>query len=116
MAEIETYNTYIVKQIMPADGWQAVYYDDEHGHFLCPVHALALAYTITRGRPSGRVAHPQTSLTPKELWEIVGVSYSPGDAWTVCNESYNYCGLLTPGMNLETFLEQSLVSIGRLLR
>jgi hypothetical protein len=109
MTEIQTYDSFIVKQIMPSQGWQAVYYiEEDRDHSLSPVYALALAYRVTREcYPSGRVVSPAETVSQKERWEIVGLEYDPGEPWTVCDTVANFCGLLPPGMTLETFMERS---------
>ena len=109
MAEIHTYDSFIVKQIMPAAGWQVVYYlDEDQAHIVQPVYALALAFRVTREcYPSLRVV-PQGPSPQEEQWEVVGLDYSPGEPWTVCDTIGNYCGLLPPGMPLATFMETSM--------
>ena len=109
MAEKQTYDDFLVKQIMPAEGWQSVWYMDEDGaHSLLPVYALALAYRVTRECHTSRIVPPGVNVPQEELWEIVGLIYDPGEPWAVCDTISNFCGLLPPGMPRETFMKGSL--------
>ena len=99
MALGKTYTSYSVKNIMPAIGWQAVYWVDGV-HEVTPIHALALAQHIEY-ESHWKVVRP--SIPEEMTWCIVGVSYSSGDGWGVCDEAANYCGLIPPGETLETF-------------
>lgn len=107
MAETQTFDSFIVQQIMPAAGWQAVWYlAEDQAHLVESLSALALAYRVTRECHTRRLIpspYPQ-----EEMWEVVGLVYAPGEPWTVCDAIGNYCGLLPPGMPLATFMQSSL--------
>jgi hypothetical protein len=91
--------------IMPAPGWQAVFYAIETGvHFATPVHALALVTRRTRACLTAELYPPASGdETEEESREIVGVEYHPADGWTICDDGDNYCGLLAPAWTLVEF-------------
>jgi hypothetical protein len=91
--------------IMPAPGWQAVWYTPETGaHFATPIHALALVTRRTRACLTADLYPPVSGdLTEEESREIVGVEYHPAEGWTICDDGDNYCGLLVPGSTLAAF-------------
>lgn len=107
MAERRTYKRFALKTIMPAQGWQAVYYTDG-AHHLGPVYALALAYLRTREVHTGELIAGRHIGPEDEDWEIVGLDYGPGDGWQVWDEVSNFCGLLPPDMTLEAFCEANI--------
>ena len=109
MAEHPTYDSFILKTIMPAEGWQAVFVDNTRlrNHVVVPVHALALADRITRVKKDERVYRSPNRKPEGEDWEIVGVIYMPRHGWFVCDTQENYCGLLSPGMTLDEFQKES---------
>src|SRR5688500_1619789 len=103
MSTPPTYTHYVVQSLLPAVGWQAVYWVDT-GHDAWPVHALALVYECTyNARTNARMPSPFGPA--EEQWDIAGLVYSTVDSWNVCTGDSNYCGLLPPGTTLETFLE-----------
>ena len=106
-----TYETFAVRQIMPADGWSSVYYHDQEGiHFTTPVYALALVTRIRRDAETGEALQ---SLAPRgwseaEDWDIVALEYYREGGWTIADGVSNYCGLLPPGETLEAFAADCL--------
>jgi hypothetical protein len=107
MSDPPTYDRFILKSIMPAEGWQVVY-DDEGTHLVLPVHALALAHRVTYECHTNRRVREPWREPAEENWEIVGLTYDPSEAWDVCDAMANYCGLLPPGMALKEFEVSSL--------
>lgn len=103
--KIKTYIAHIVKQIMPAQGWMAVYY--EHGaHTTYPVHALALAYP--REYEEGTQRPILKNEQAEEDWRVVGLLCEMEDMegrFQVCDDQIGYCGLIPPGETLEAFEE-----------
>jgi hypothetical protein len=102
---VPTYETFVIHTIMPALGWQAVYYTCETGlHFVAPIHALALVTRRTRLCLTADLCPPASGdETEEESREIVGIDYHPADGWTICDDDDNYCGLLVPGSTLAEF-------------
>ena len=102
-----TYDSFAVRQIMPADGWSSVYYEEQNGtHFTTPVYALAL---VTRIRRDVVTDETLPSLAPRgwsneEDWDIVALEYYREDGWAIAEACGNYCGLLPPGRPLEAFV------------
>jgi hypothetical protein len=94
---------YVVQSLLPAAGWHAVYWYD-NAHVVWPVHCLAHVHQRTyklRTRDRMPSAYPDD-----ELWDISGMVYlNPIDGWSLCIDDSNYCGLMPPGMTLETFLD-----------
>ena len=106
-----TYTNYAVRQIMPAVGWHSVYYEETTGeHEASPVYALALVHPIVRERETRDIVMPTLApyLTEAEDWDVVGLEYDhrQSEGWVIPNECVNYCGLLPPGGDLETFAAQ----------
>src|SRR5262245_57942308 len=99
-----TYEAYVIHQIMPAPGWQAVCHHDDGTHWRSPSHALGLStrrvYTCrTRERVDSSNGSPD-----EELREVVGLDYDPGGmGFEVCDSCDNYCGLLPPEATLANF-------------
>jgi hypothetical protein len=108
MSEKRTYDSFALTTIMPAPGWHAVYWLEEGSHLVEPLAALALGRRITRECAPSYKLVPSYASSVEEDWEIVGLTYDPGDHWTVCDAIGNYCGLLPPGWTLERFAEVSL--------
>ena len=98
------YNRVVLRSLLPAVGWQAVYVAETGEHFLMPVYALGLIarrwYDVETQLllPSGRWDGQED-----EDWEIVGLDYSPVDDWGIVNEDGNCCGLLPPGWTIADF-------------
>ena len=97
-----TYETFVIHSIMPADGWQAIYYGTQ-GHWTDPVRALALVTRRTRECDTGRVLSAHQSITEEELREVVGLEYHPSEGFIVCNETGNFCALLPPDWTLADY-------------
>lgn len=102
-----TYTSFVVRQIVPAPGWQGVCYHAQAGtHVATPLFFLALVRPVLRdcetntALPTSAVSGPWSA---EEDWDVVGLEYVPGGAWDIFNERENSCGLLPPGMPLETF-------------
>ncbi len=105
MAERSSWYSFILKTIMPSEGWQAVFVDNTQlrQHVVHQVHALALAYRILRWKD--QIIEPPE---PKEDdWKIVGLIYMPKHGWLVCDKEDNFCGLLPPGMTLDEFQSEA---------
>jgi hypothetical protein len=101
MARLSTYDEFSLHTIMPAPGWQAIYFADG-AHFLGPVHALALVSRITYEVKTRRIVNSDPSKRPEAaLREIVGMEYSLDCGWAVLDEVRNYCGLLPPGSTIQ---------------
>jgi hypothetical protein len=127
-----TYCTWTFLQIIPAPGWHGVFYEDAEGydhapdnfveflpdrmtlvggHFMQPLHFLALVdgqHHLTPGaQEAGYRFFADARWQDKEpppLRDIVGVAYDCGvREWQVCNDFYNFCGLLPPGVPLDVF-------------
>lgn len=99
------YSTYELLQLLPVQGWQAVYLQDG-AHFLRPVYALALAEETTHVTCEGqRVGHRLSASDQRPSKMIVGVTYNPVDGWEICDETSNFCGLLVPGVSLQQFID-----------
>ena len=96
-----TYETFVIHTIMPAPGWQAVYWFDDH-HEAMPIHTLALVSRQTRLSPTGELLGQETD----DERDIVGLDYTPRDGWSVCDDDGAYCGLLPPGLTLVDFEAQ----------
>ena len=75
--------TCVLHTIMPAPGWQVVYWWPD-GHCALPLHALALV------ERQGERA-------------IVGLRYDLTYGWEPCDEAEHYCGLLPPEETLTHF-------------
>jgi hypothetical protein len=68
-----TYETFVLHTIMPAPGWQVVYYDDHGQHLCAPVDALALVIRRVRACQSSALVDPYDGGTPdEELRAVVG--------------------------------------------
>jgi hypothetical protein len=100
----QTCTVYVVKQIMPAQGWMAVYYEHS-AHTTAPIHALALAYP--REYEEG-VKRTLLKNKQEEDWQVVGLMCEMDDMggrFQVCDNQIGYCGLIPPGKGLEDFEE-----------
>jgi hypothetical protein len=97
-----TYQTFVLHSIMPAEGWQAIYYSDG-GHWSVPLSALALVTRRTRDCDSGRVLSPRTPVEEGEHREVVGLDFHPTDGFHICDETGNFCALLPPGWTLADY-------------
>jgi hypothetical protein len=88
----DTYTCYAVQSLVPAAGWQAVYWMDT-AHEACEVHLLAHVHQRTyklRTRDRMPSEYPDD-----ELWDISGMVYlNPLDGWSLCIDDSNYCGLM----------------------
>lgn len=74
--------TYVVQQLVPADGWQARYSEDDGSTFCQPLACLALV-VLTSGERTGP--------------GILGIDYeAEGAGWKVCNTHDNFVGLVPP--------------------
>jgi hypothetical protein len=73
--------TFVIQQLVPAEGWHARYSDDEGGMFTAELSCFALAL-ITAG--------DQTSPG------ILGIDYTPEEGWRVCNTHDNFLALVDP--------------------
>jgi hypothetical protein len=98
----QTYETFVIHSIMPADGWQAIYIGDD-GHWCEPIRALALVTRRTRECHSGRVLSPPTIAKEEEFREVVGLDFHPSEGFYICDESGNFCALLPPGWTLADY-------------
>jgi hypothetical protein len=106
MVKRDTYPVYVVKQIVPVTGWQAVYWIEEEQKHVCEaVHLIGLAHIRTYARKSGRKIVEDN--TPEdECWTVVGLqSESGGRFFGVLNEVHNFCGLLQPGEDAQVFID-----------
>jgi hypothetical protein len=75
--------TVLLESLIPAPGWQAVYFDDTGAHFLSPLYILALA-------------------TLGDEQAVVGLDYDPVHGFDVCDED-NFCGLRPPDWTLREY-------------
>jgi hypothetical protein len=74
--------SYVVQQLMPAEGWQARYSEADGSTFCQPLACLALA-ALTSGAQTGV--------------GIFGIDYEEeGEGWKVCNTHDNFVGLVPP--------------------
>jgi hypothetical protein len=73
--------TFVIQQLVPAEGWKARYRDEEGGLVTEALTCFALAL-LTCG--------DQTSPG------ILGIDYSPEDGWQVCNAYDNFVALVDP--------------------
>ena len=97
-----TYTTYLIHTIMPAPGWQGVWWIEEE-HESLPIYALALVTCQAREVSTNQVVHAYADELEEDRRLIVGMDYNPSDGWNVCEEDGNYCGLLPPGWTLADF-------------
>ena len=102
-----TYDRWVLTSLVPATGWQAVFYDDE-GHLVTPVHVLALGYRRRYDAHTAKAVRTAWLGPEDEAWEILALSYDVADGWILSEEASNFCGLLAPGVALEDFEQGSL--------
>ena len=105
---VPTYDRWVLTSLVPAMGWQSVFYDDDGTHQLPPVHALALGHRRRYAAHTGQVVRAAWLGPDDEAWEIVALAYDVADGWTVLDEASNFCGLLPPSMTLDAFEQGSL--------
>ena len=99
---IDTYTTYVLKQIMPAHGWRAAYESGNGTYFTIAVDALGLALR----REYAYVGDVRIPIVDDflggeedEHWSIVGLSYNAEmGMFNICEEAGNFHGLLPPGV------------------
>lgn len=96
----DTFMNYVLQSLLPAEGWQAVYYE-AGTHTATPLHALALGYTRTRYMATGIPVDPRGTGDDEEYFELVGLIYAPNGHWHICEKDDNYCRLLAPEMTLD---------------
>jgi hypothetical protein len=99
---LQTFDRFELRSLLAAPGWQVVYYDAP-AHFTQELHALALAYRVTRECHTAQVVRQAWRGPKEEDLELVGLTYSPDVGWSVVEDAANYCGLLPPGLALEVF-------------
>lgn len=99
----QTFDAFIIHTIMPAPGWQAVYHTDAGEHWLAPLHALALVTRYTRERGTQRIIQDVAEERREEFREVVGMEYSPGDGWNICEDASNCCAMLPPDWTLAQY-------------
>lgn len=104
-----TYETFVLHQILPVQGWQAIYVTDGGAHMLVPLYFLALVTRRHRRCGTGDLRpdwHPQGLDVEDEGREVVGLDYDPEmSSFAPCDELDNYCGLLPPDLSLAAYLE-----------
>ena len=106
--DLETYEVRAVRQVVMAEGWQAVYWNDkEHCHWAAPLYALGLGTTNIHVCRSNAIV-PGDGYTPEEKWEMFGLEYTLGDGWNIAQEANNFCGLLPPDRTLEDWNEHGV--------
>lgn len=104
MVKRDTYPVYVVKQIVPVTGWQAVYWlQEEQKHVREAVHLLGLAHVRTYARKAGRIV--EDGIPKDESWAVVGLEPESGRFFGVLNEVHNFCGLLQPGEDAQAFID-----------
>lgn len=103
-----TYQTFVLHQILPPLGWQAVFVYAGGVHEASPVALLALVTRRYRDTGTRRLLNPihaTGAATEEEGREVVALDYeSGGTGFTPCDELDNYCGLLPPDMTMLDFL------------
>lgn len=97
-----TYTTYLLHTIMPAPGWQVVYWQQDH-HDVAPLHALALTTRHERDCRTNRIEETYWGEIAEDRRTLVGLEYNPSDGWEVVDQMLNYCGLLPPDWTLAQF-------------
>ena len=97
-----TYETFLLHSLLPAPGWQVVYWMEEQ-HVAWPVHALALVTRYLRDVYTQAQIQEYAQELEEDRRTIVGLEYNPSDGWTICDESGNYCGLLPPDWTMTDF-------------
>jgi len=98
-----TVDSFVIHTIMPAEGWKVVWWNDTQGHWLAPIHALALVTRIVREATTLREVMEVPSARQNEFREIVGMEYSPLDGWNICEDDANFCALLAPDWTLAAY-------------
>lgn len=104
-----TYRTFVIHQILPPLGWQAVFVEDG-AHVASPVALLALVtrrQRLVRTRAPVEAVYATGAETEEEGREVVALHYcARGDTgFNPCDELDNYCGLLPPETTLSDFLK-----------
>lgn len=98
-----TYDRYVLHSLMPATGWEGVWYSAEQGHWTTPIHALALATERTYDAKTWEQVMDRSALPEEEYRILVALEYTPSGGWDVCESHESYCGLLPPGWTLDEF-------------
>jgi hypothetical protein len=104
-----TYQTFVIHQILPPLGWQAVFVDTDGAHVAWPVALLALVTRrerLLRTKELVETVYVTGAETEEEGREVVALDYdSGGSGFNPCDEVDNYCGLLPPKTKLTDFLK-----------
>ena len=105
-----------ILQLLPADNWQAVYYDDKKKEkWATPLHFLALAQTTEEifegvGKPEDFKSRIVQTKEPYNT--IVGVVFSDDGEPGITNADDNFCGLCPPQgdpQKVDTYLNSKFV-------